>query len=116
MVRVQLDFDERTPLYEQVAAQIRREIADGEVRPGERLPPARDLAAVLHVNQNTVLRALRSLRDEGVLEFRRGRGITVSGTAPQRSTLIDAARELLREGRRLGYRKDEIVELIARLP
>jgi DNA-binding transcriptional regulator YhcF (GntR family) len=47
--------------------------------PGERRPPAKDIAAVLGVNINTVLRALRQLRDEGLLEFRRGRGITVTG-------------------------------------
>ena len=81
--RVKVDVNERTPLHEQVAADIRRAIADGEAKPGERLPPARDLAAVLGVNSNTVLRALRVLRDEGLLEFRRGRGITVSGT-PER--------------------------------
>ncbi len=43
-----------------VAAEIRRSIAEGEAKPGERLPPARDLAAVLGVNTNTVLRALGS--------------------------------------------------------
>jgi GntR family transcriptional regulator len=53
--------------FEQVAAEIRRAIAQGEVRPGERLPPAKDLAAVLGVNANTVLRALRQLREEGLL-------------------------------------------------
>jgi GntR family transcriptional regulator len=54
----------------EVAAEIRRAIADGEAKPGERLPPAGDLAAVLGVNRNTDLRALRILRDEGLLDFR----------------------------------------------
>ena len=49
-VHVQVDFNELTPIHEQVAAEIRRAIADGEAGPGERLPPARDLAAVLGVN------------------------------------------------------------------
>ena len=77
-------------LYEQVAAEIRRAIAEGEAKPGERLPPAKDLAAVLDVNTNTVLRALRLLRDEGLLEFRRGRGISVAGT-PERGAVIQRA-------------------------
>jgi GntR family transcriptional regulator len=71
--------DRTTDLYQQVAAEIRRAIADGEAKPGERLPPARDLATVLGVNTNTVLRSLRLLQDEGLLELRRRRGITVAG-------------------------------------
>ena len=67
-------------LHEQVAAEIRRAIADGEAKPGERIPQAKDLAAVLGVHTNTVLRALRMLRDEGLLEVGRGRAITVAGT------------------------------------
>ena len=74
MIPVKVDRDEPTDLFEQVAAEIRRAIAEGEAEPGERLPPAKDLAAVLGVNTNTVLRALRLLREEGLLEFRRGRG------------------------------------------
>ena len=50
-------------LYEQVAGEIRRAIADGEAKPGERLPLAKDLATVLGVNTNTVLHVLR---DEGL--------------------------------------------------
>jgi GntR family transcriptional regulator len=107
-----VDFDELTPLHEQVAAEIRRAIADGEALPGERLPPARDLAAVLGVNSNTVLRSLRQLREEGLLEFRRGRGITVVGDAPEKSVLIAKARELVRLARSQGYRRDELIEII----
>jgi Bacterial regulatory proteins, gntR family len=62
-----IDHSSPVPLHEQVAAAIRRAIADGEVGPGERLPPARDLAAVLGVNANTVFRALRTLREEGLV-------------------------------------------------
>src|SRR5580698_1432694 len=96
------------PLHEQVAAEIRRAIAEGECGPGERMPPARDLAAILGVNPNTVLRALRILRDEGLLEFRRGRGITVTGVAPGRSVVVERARELVQFARGQGYRRDEL--------
>jgi GntR family transcriptional regulator len=111
MIRVEVNRSDPTDLYEQVAAEIRRAIADGEAKPGERLPPARDLAAVLGVNTNTVLRALRALRDEGLLEFRRGRGITVVGT-PERGALIEGARDLVQLARRNGYQLDELIELI----
>jgi GntR family transcriptional regulator len=114
MLDVNIDRHEPTELYEQVAAEVRRAISDGEAKPGERLPPARDLAAVLDVNTNTVLRALRLLRDEGLLEFRRGRGITVAGT-PEQGAVIARARELVRFARQNGYRLDELVEMIENL-
>ena len=107
-----IDPSSPVALHEQVAAAIRRAIADGEVLPGERLPPARDLATVLGVNANTVFRALRTLRDEGLLEFRRGRGVTVSGAAPARTAVIEKARELVALARRHGYGNDELDVII----
>ena len=111
MLDVKVDKQDPTDLFQQVAAEIRRAIADGEAKPGERLPPAKDLAAVLGVNTNTVLRSLRLLRDEGLLEFRRGRGISVAGT-PDRGAVIQQARELVQFARRHGYRTDELIEII----
>jgi GntR family transcriptional regulator len=111
MLHVKVNREESTELHEQVAAEIRRAIADGEAKPGERLPPAKDLAAVLRVNTNTVLRALRVLRDEGLLEFRRGRGITVAGS-PERGAVVARARELIEFARAHGYRRDELIEII----
>ncbi|WP_448003560.1 GntR family transcriptional regulator [Agromyces bauzanensis] len=114
MIPFKVDRAEPTDLYEQVAAAIRRAIAEGEVEPGERLPPAKDLAAVLGVNTNTVLRALRLLRQEGLLEFRRGRGISVAGTPP-RGAVVQKARELVAFARAHGYRIDELVDIINEL-
>jgi len=108
------DRGDPTPLHEQVAAAIRRAIADGEAGPGDRIPQARDLATVLGVNRNTVLRALRLLRDEGLLEMGRGRTIRVTGS-PQQGAVIDRARELIEFARRQGYRREELIGLIERL-
>jgi GntR family transcriptional regulator len=110
-MKFKVDRHDPTDLYQQVAAEIRRAIADGEAKPGERLPPAKDLAAVLGVNSNTVLRALRLLREEGLLEFRRGRGILVAGT-PERGAVVQRAKELVDFARSQGYRLDELVEII----
>jgi GntR family transcriptional regulator len=58
-----------------------------------------------------VLRALHVLRDEGLLEFRRGRGITVAGT-PERGVVLEKVHDLLDYARTHGYHPDEVIELI----
>jgi GntR family transcriptional regulator len=103
MPYVKLDRGDPLALHEQVAGEIRRAIADGEAKPGERLPPAKDLAAVLGVNTNTVLR-----------EFRRGRGITITGT-PQRSAVLEQTRQLMSFARQQGYKPDELIQIIQQL-
>jgi GntR family transcriptional regulator len=114
MIRVKVTREHGVELHEQVAAEIRRAIADGEAKPGERLRPAKDLAAVLDVNRNTVLRAFRQLRDEGLLEFRRGRGVTVAGS-PARGAVTTRARQLVQFARHHGYDVDELVAIIERV-
>jgi len=111
----QVDRDDSLLLHEQVAAEIRRAIAEGEAAPGERIPQAKDLAGVLGVNTNTVLRALRTLRDEGLLEMGRGRATVIAG-GPQKTMLVDKARELIAFSRSQGYRREELVALIEQLP
>jgi GntR family transcriptional regulator len=115
MFDVNLDRAGQVPLHDQVAARIRRAIAEGEAGPGERLPLATDIAAVLGVNKNTVLRALRILRNEGLLEFRRGRGITVTGT-PQHGAVLSQVRNLMAVARQYGYGRTEIIQMIKDLP
>ena len=107
--RVKVDKAIPTDLYEQVAAEIRRAIADGKAKPGERLPPAKDLAAVLDVNTNTVLRTLRLLHDEGLPRVptrprHLGRRHTrTQCSAQQGREFVELAR------RRHGYSVDEVV-------
>jgi len=114
MISVNVDRSEPVALHDQVAAEIRRAIAEGEARPGERLPLAKDIAAILGVNKNTVLRAMHILRDEGLVEFGRGNGITVTGT-PQQSAVVKRVRELVEFCRIQGYRRDEVIQMIESL-
>jgi GntR family transcriptional regulator len=108
---VEVDRHGPVPLHDQVAADIRRAIAEGEAGPGDRLPLVKDIAAVLGVNKNTVLRAMHILREEGLLEFRRGRGITVIGT-PEQSEVLRKVEELVSYAQRHGYSTDEVIEMI----
>ena len=115
MIDVDIDRSEAIPIHDQVAAEIRRAIAEGEAGPGDRLPLAKDLAAVLGVNKNTVLRALRILRDEGLLDFSRGRGVTVAGS-PERGAVLSRVRELIAFARTQGYQRNEVIAMIEALP
>lgn len=108
------DRTDPTALHDQVAAAIRRAIAKGEAGPGDRIPQAQDLAAELGVNKNTVLRALRALREEGILEMGRGRAIRVTADAAQ-SNLTTRTQELLDYALHNGYEPHELVNLIHRL-
>lgn len=103
------------PLGEQIAADVRRVIAEKALAPGERLPPARELATVLGVHANTVLGAYRRLREEGLVDFRRGRGVSVSVDAAPSAALSQAAHHLLDLGRRHGWDAEELAALLTQL-
>lgn len=109
-MRIHLGAD-GAPLHEQIAAAVRRAIADGTVSPGERLPVARDLATQLDVNVNTVLRAYRTLQDERLVELRRGRGATVIGRVEVARMTAQVDR-VVAEARRVGMADGELLALV----
>lgn len=110
---VRVDPTAATPLGEQIAAQVRAAIGRGDVAPGQRLPSAKDLGAALGVNLHTVLRAYAALRDDGLIELRRGRGAVVRrGVDAERARLTELARDLRIEARRLGLDDEEIIDMV----
>lgn len=109
---LRVDASSAQPLHEQIAGQIRAAIAAGELSAGDRLPPGKELAASLDVNVHTALRAYQALRDEGLLEVRRGRGTIVTGKAPDLAAVTSLAEELVREARRVALSDDDIRKLL----
>jgi molybdate-binding protein/DNA-binding transcriptional regulator YhcF (GntR family) len=74
---IKLDYHSTTPLYQQIAEQLRQHIATGQVKPGERLPSIRQMSQSLNINPNTVCRAYLELEQEQILISRRGGGTSV---------------------------------------
>jgi len=110
---IRVDASDVAPLAAQIAGQLRGAIARGEVAEGERLPSARALAQSLDVNLHTVLRAYAELRDEDLLELRRGRGAVVrSGTSSELATLAQLVHDVVAQAQRLGVSRDELTTMI----
>jgi len=98
---------------EQIVAQVRLGIANGEITRGERLPGARELAGSLGVNMHTVLRAYESLRAAGVIDLRRGRGaIVVGGDLPETRRLVQSVSALVADAGRAGISAVELSALV----
>ncbi len=70
------------PIFEQIAKNVHQMLARGALSPGDKLPSARDLAATLNVNPNTIVHAYAQLESHGVIEKRRGLGTFVRMDAP----------------------------------
>jgi len=110
-----IDHTAPLPLREQIVTCVRRGIVGHELEVGEQLPPAAELAEALSVDRNTVLAAYRQLRDDGVLEFRRGRGARVARATPPDPAVLDAAHRLIEAGRDHGVDREQLIQLIREL-
>jgi GntR family transcriptional regulator len=111
-VLVRVDPGSDVPIFDQVAGSIRADMVVGHLRPGDKLPAARELATSLQVNLHTVLRAYQELRDEGLVDMRRGRGAVVTPAAGPVSELRDEILELSRKALALGMAPDVLAALV----
>ena len=75
--RPRFDASSVTPLYEQVADYVQAQITSGDLTPGQKFPDMRDLAEDWGVAYQTVRRAMRELRERGLVVSRVGKGTFV---------------------------------------
>ena len=76
-----IDFKASKGIFQQIADNICRQILEGKLPPGERVPSVRDLAAEFEVNRNTLLRTYSILEDAGIIVNKRGIGFFVADNA-----------------------------------
>jgi molybdate-binding protein/DNA-binding transcriptional regulator YhcF (GntR family) len=115
MVDIRLDYHSSTPIYKQIAEQLRQFIAAEQIKPGERLPSIRQLSHSLNVNQNTVCRAYLELEQEQIIVSRRGGGTTVSSQdkapdirATRQKRLLESINEDIIKTLSQGYSPEEL--------
>ncbi|WP_432924896.1 GntR family transcriptional regulator [Microbispora sp. CA-135349] len=114
-MHLEIDPSSPDPLFDQIASELRKALNGGELKPGDHLPPAKAVASALRVNLHTVLRAYAILRDEGLIEVRRGRGSVVVDAGRGTSRRLDEAiGQVVVEARRLGLGPDDAAELVRR--
>lgn len=111
---VRVDPASPLPIFAQIAAGVRREVIEGRLGPGDRLPPAKDVARSLDVNLHTVLRAYQELRDEGVVDLRRGRGAVVTSHPSALVEVGEAVRVLVRAATTAGLSRQATVSLVTK--
>ncbi|MBY0505291.1 MAG: GntR family transcriptional regulator [Bryobacteraceae bacterium] len=112
---ISIDLGSPVPAYRQIADRLRETLVTGHLRPGDALPPVRQLATDLGVHFNTVAEAYRTLATEGWLMLRRGSGAVVveRGVPPpaapeQRDRLALALRDAVLKMRAAGWPAEEI--------
>ncbi len=116
-VKAEFEAVRKTKVYEQVAKQIERLIAEGLLKPGDKLPPERELAETFQVSRGSVRDAIRSLELVGLVEPRQGEGTVVREFSADLlvnplATVLARKRELV--GELLDVRKMIEPPLVAR--
>ena len=110
----ELDPQSPVPLYLQIVEQVRRLVALGALKPGDRFLTVRELGTRARVNRNTAARAIAELERDGVVRTRVGQGTFIAdGGKPmdikERDAALDAALDkLLIEAHALGVPAEEL--------
>lgn len=118
---MKINLTSGVPIYLQIVNQIKMETLYGHYRPGNRLPPVRELALELRINPNTVAKAYRLLKDEGVINSRPGGGNFVSAAkdgnaeALRQEMLCDELKSVIAKADTLGVSREYLSEIFNKL-
>ena len=112
-----MQFQDNIPIYVQIEKYLYRQIALGQLKPGEKVPSVRQLAVELTVNVNTVQRALNQMNNEGILYVKRGLGSFVTEDTnlilQKRQELVeDELSEFLKSTAQLGLTPEQTLEAL----
>lgn len=114
-----MNFDQKTPIYQQLAESIRQDILSGALPEEDSIPSVRQISVEYGLNPQTVLNATQLLIQEGLLEKRRGLGMFVQVNARKNlnQTACDrfkneTIQELVEEAQLLSISKEALIKLI----
>ena len=112
-----MNFDPMTPIWMQVATQLKHDMLSGALPPGGKLPGARELAVTYSINPNTAARVYRELEQEGICETRRGLGTFVTSDSARLETLreemaAEALRRFLTTLEGIGLTRQNAIDML----
>ena len=113
----QIELAGSKPVYLQLIDQVKLAFAAGRLRPGDRLPPIRDVAAQVRVNRNTVARVYAELEREGIVYSRPGQGCFISdrgsslARSEQTSQLSQRLDDLIAQAHLYDLSRDQLTDL-----
>lgn len=114
-----MEFKSNIPIYLQVVDDIKKQIINGTINPGDKLLSTRELASAYTINPNTSMRVYSELESLGITFTRRGLGTFVSEDSKLVKRLKDEMaesliNEFINEFKSFGYTKDEVIEIISK--
>lgn len=114
-----MNFDRRSPVYEQLVNYFKEKIANNELLPGQEMPSRREIAAEFKINPNTAQRAFKEMEEMGLIYTEGNSPSKVTEDAMRikevRIELIDSALDnFIEVATRLGLKYNDVNNIIAR--
>jgi len=111
------DFNERTPIYQQIVEEIKKQIVTEKLNGGDKMPSVRELSQEMDVNPNTVQRAYQELERQNITFSQRGMGTFVSEDIGIKQKIENEMAELIllhfwQGMNSLGISKEEIIKSV----